>query len=318
MVCWETGNSVHFGDGNYCRVPLRCQASATLSSSLCYIGFGLVWAGVYNPPPSHLDDAVHHGPGGHVRLPERQPLSHEVQQEGQPHRAAARGARGGGGGGGGGLGARAVERSTAWMWGCGDVGAEGVNGLRVVLVSSRAISAGARPPPQTCVVHVPYTCSPTSAHPRPTPTPVFMSIMPISWVPCRTPLLPLPLHPPPGRRHFILVMNQSVLHMNGYPPPAPPPPSPPAPQPHLSALSPRSASSCAQGTYRCQCASSSSSCWEDATGVGWGGRGMGRARRDGRGGGVGGREADTRVFEVLVPCARCHHTRAGWAALVCV
>ena len=34
--------------------PLCCQASATLSSSLYCIGFGLVWAGIYNPPP-HLD-----------------------------------------------------------------------------------------------------------------------------------------------------------------------------------------------------------------------------------------------------------------------
>ena len=34
-------------------MPLRCQAATTLSSSLYCIGFGLVWAGIYNPPPPH-------------------------------------------------------------------------------------------------------------------------------------------------------------------------------------------------------------------------------------------------------------------------
>ena len=45
------GNSVHFGDGDYCRVPLPCQAYATLSSSLSCIWLDLVWAGIHKLLP---------------------------------------------------------------------------------------------------------------------------------------------------------------------------------------------------------------------------------------------------------------------------
>ena len=48
MVCWEAGNSVHCGNGDYCRVPLRRQSIGHGLLTLC-IGFGLVWAGISSP-----------------------------------------------------------------------------------------------------------------------------------------------------------------------------------------------------------------------------------------------------------------------------
>ena len=62
-------------------MPLRCQASATLSSSLYCIGFGLVWAGIYNPPPLTLDVVMQDGlpsttslPNHECKSPSPQPL----------------------------------------------------------------------------------------------------------------------------------------------------------------------------------------------------------------------------------------------------